>query len=126
MSGSDLILIIGFIICILGGIGIYVSASYGLHLLVKKYEPEIDPLCAWLPILNLYVIIKLSQRSPLWVLGIFIPILNIYTMCHIYYGISSRTGRGIGTMLLLIFFMPITLLWLGFKVNELNTKKALI
>jgi len=116
--------IAGLIVAIIWFIGVYVSTSYGLYLLAKKYEPLIEPAFSWIPILNLYVIIKLSQKSPWWVLGLFVPLLNIYTAFFIYHGIAVRTGRGVGTMFLLIFFMPVTLPWLWLKANDRKTTLA--
>jgi len=116
--------IAGLILAIIWFIGVYISTSYGLYLLAKKYEPVIEPAFSWIPFLNLYVIIKLSQKSPWWVLGLFVPLLNIYTVFYVYHGIAVRTGRGIGTMFLLIFFMPVTLPWLWLKANDRKTTLA--
>lgn len=122
--GTGVALFISLGLVFLWAIGTYVANSYGLYLLAKKYEPLVEPAFSWIPILNLYVVLKLSQKSPWWILGLFVPLLNIFTLFYFYHGIAKRTGNGIGTMFLLIFFMPITLPWLGLKAHERKTTIA--
>lgn len=102
----------------------YIGTCYGLQLLAKKYEPKLHPVLSWIPLVNLYPIMKISGQSAWWILGLCIPLFNIYVAFNTYYLIAKRTGRGAGTMFLLVFFGFITLPWLGLTVHGKKTTLA--
>lgn len=102
---------------IIGVLAFYIGTSYGLYLLAKKYEPKLHPILSWIPIVNIYVYARISGKSPWWILGFLVPLLNIFVGFYLAYGIALRTKRDIGTMLLLVFFGCIMLPWLGLTVH---------
>lgn len=92
--------------------------------MAKKYEPTIHPVMSWIPLVNVYVFARISHKSPWWILALLVPFLNIFAAFYLSYWVAKRTGRDVGTMLLIIFFKGITILWLGLEVN--GKKKTLV
>lgn len=45
----------------------YVAVSYGIYLLAKKYEPSLHPAWSWIPLVNIYPIVKVSKQSLWWI-----------------------------------------------------------
>ena len=62
------------------------------------------------PIYNMVVMVEISGLSMIYVLFLFIPILNIYAIFKIYIEIAHKfgktTGFGIGLIFLNVIFMP--------------------
>ncbi|NUO64857.1 MAG: signal peptidase I [Gemmatimonadaceae bacterium] len=66
---------------------------------------------AIVPILNLYVLIKIAGKSGLLLLAFIIPVLNIVAAFIVAFGVAARfrrgQGFGIGLALLPFIFYPI-------------------
>lgn len=62
------------------------------------------------PIYNMYVLTKVAQVSALWIVAMFIPLLNIIAGFVISNGVAKRFGKssgfGIGLFLLPFLFYP--------------------
>lgn len=125
---------VGGFIVIIGALLSYVAISYGIYLLSKKYEPSLHPAWSWIPVANVYPVVKISQQ-PLWWIAVillvgFIPAIwglaTFLSIIFIYHKISERCGRGPGTTALLVFFSVITFPWLGLSVNKKDTSIAWI
>lgn len=77
----------------------------------KTFERAGEPGWAVIvPIYNLYVLTKVAQVSALWIVAMFIPLLNIVAMFVVSNGVAKRFGRssafGIGLALLPFLFYP--------------------
>ncbi len=116
--------VVSFLFMFVSILAFYIGTSYGIYLLAKKYEPQIHPALSWIPLVNVYPFIKISGQSAWWILGLFVPLLNIYVAFNTNYLLAKRTGRGVGTMFLLVFFNFITLPWLGLTVHKRKTTVA--
>ncbi len=121
----------GFIVFI-GALLSYVAISYGIYLLAKKYEPSLHPAWSWIPVANVYPVVKISKQ-PLWWIAVillsgFIPvvwgIVTLAALIFIYHKISERCGKWAGTTALMVFFSVITFPWLGLSVNKKDTQIA--
>jgi hypothetical protein len=66
---------------------------------------------AIVPILNMYVLIKIAGKSGLLLLGLIIPVVNIVVAFIVAFGVAARfrrgQGFGIGLALLPFIFYPI-------------------
>ncbi len=120
---------LGWIIFFVGLVFGYLAFSYWLYLLSKKFEPSLHPALSWIPVVNVYPLVKISNQ-PLWWIFILLlwwlvpffgPVIIITSIIFIYYKISERTGRGFGTVILLTFFSVFTFPWLWLTVNNKNT-----
>lgn len=78
---------------------------------------------AIVPILNIYVLVKLSGRPLWWIVLFFIPIVSIIAAIVILIDISKGFGKGIGTALGLIFLGFIFWPMLGFGSAEWEGKE---
>jgi hypothetical protein len=77
----------------------------------KVFERAGEPgWAAIVPIYNVYVLTKVAQVSPLWILGMLIPLLNIVAAFVVSNGVARRFGKGagyaIGLFLLPFLFYP--------------------
>ncbi len=63
-------------------------------------------ILAFVPILNAYLLLRISQLSALWLIPLLVPGLNIVILFIICFFLSNRFGRSWGTALGL-FFLPI-------------------
>jgi Family of unknown function (DUF5684) len=50
---------------------------------------------AWIPVLNVFNLVKIAGLSYWWILGLLVPLWNIYVVIKIYHGISKGTGHGV-------------------------------
>lgn len=62
---------VGGFIVIIGALLSYVAISYGIYLLSKKYEPSLHPAWSWVPVANVYPVVKISQQ-PLWWIAVIL------------------------------------------------------
>lgn len=123
----------GSLLFIVGALLAYISISYGIYLLAKKYSPSLHPALSWVPIVQLYPLLSVAQLSPWWMLlllAFFVPaiggIILLVGFIVLYHHISVRTERGIGTTILLVFFSVLMIPWLGRKVHKKTTTPAWI
>ena len=67
---------------------------------------------AFIPFLSAFNLTTIAGLSYWWVLGMFIPLWNIYAFIKVYHGISKNTGHGawwtVGLIFLSFIMLPIT------------------
>jgi hypothetical protein len=96
---------------------LYAFYAYCQYSLSKKLNIE-NSWFAFVPILNVINIFQIAQVSLWWIVGLFIPIVNVIIVIilaiKVNHGISVRTGHGWWWTVGLIFFsfimFPITAL----------------
>lgn len=121
----------GFIVLV-GILLLYIAISYGIYLLAKKYEPKVHAAWSWIPVVQIYPLVRVSGQSLWWIaailLGQFVPviwgIIVLVSLIYVYYYLAKRTGGDIGTTLLLIFFSGIMIPYLGLKAHKKSTVPA--
>ena len=69
---------------------------------------------AIIPIYNYVVMFRITGRSPWWILGMFVPFLNIFVFIRLVFDLAKSFGRGIGFGFGLLFLFPIFVLILAF------------
>lgn len=74
----------------------------------------IPGILAIIPIVNLFFLPQVGGKPGWWGLLLLIPLVNIVFVILIYIGIAERFGRGIGTVLGLLFLTGIFVMILGF------------
>lgn len=62
----------------------------GQYFLSKKLSIS-HSWIALVPMLNFYNLVKIAGLSNWWILGLFVPIWNVYTMILVYKKISQKT-----------------------------------
>ncbi|MDF7822962.1 DUF5684 domain-containing protein [Pontiellaceae bacterium B12227] len=108
MAGGILILEIALIV--LAVIGMW-------KLFAKAGHPG---WAAIVPIYNTCVLCDIGGKPMWWVLLMFIPIVNIVVSILVVIGVAKNFGRGVGTILGLIFLPYIFMMILGFGSAEYN------
>jgi len=73
---------------------------------------------AIIPILNIVAMIDIAGKPWWWIIGFFIPFVNIIVGVLIYHGISTNFGKGALFTLGLLFLTPIFFLILAFGDAE--------
>ena len=71
----------------------------------------------WVSLLPFYNVIKLlhiTGRSGWWLLGMCVPLLNIFVFVRMVFDLASAFGRGVGFGFGLLFLSPVFVLILGF------------
>lgn len=71
-----------------------------------------------IPILNLYHISKIATGKALWFGLLFLPFVNFIALIVILIKLPKAFGKGIGTIILLMFASPIAYLILGFDDSQ--------
>lgn len=92
-------------------IAIGIFLLYCQYVLSKKMNIP-NSWLAFIPVVNLYNLTQIAGLSFWWIIGLFIPLWNIYATIKIYHGVSKRTNHGGWWTVGLIFFywimLPIT------------------
>lgn len=57
-------------------IGSYIFSSYCFEKIYEKLGQP-NSWFAWVPILNIWIMYKAGDQSPWWIIGLFIPLINI-------------------------------------------------
>lgn len=93
-------------------LALYLFYSFCLYLLAKKLGEQYAWM-AFVPVLNIVLMLRMAGMSLWWILGFMVPFLNIYGIIIMQHrGISLRTGHnGWWTAGLIFFgfiFLPLT------------------
>jgi len=100
--------IITLFISIIIAVGVYFFFSYTLYRIGRKFETG-SFLEYCIPVYNIVLMCRCGEISPWNVLGLFVPIVNIYFTIHIWGSIAQRLGNsywlyGIGSF---IFYVTV-------------------
>jgi type IV pilus assembly protein PilM len=89
-------------------VAVWLFISYSLYRIGKKFQVgSFWGYC--IPVYNIYLLCKCADVSPWNIVGIFIPILNIYCCINIWGSIAERLGKN-------YWLFGITILFLGIPV----------
>ena len=90
---------------------VYLFISYSVYLIAKKLGEE-NAWLAFVPVFNFVLILRIAGMSGWWILGLLVPLLNIYVVTKAWHGVSLRTGHDagwtVGLILLGAIFIPLT------------------
>jgi hypothetical protein len=73
-------------------IAMYVYMALCLSKLANKTGTP-NPWMAWVPILNLYLMVLISGKEIWWLILCFIPLINIIALIVIWMAIAERVGK---------------------------------
>jgi len=103
------------VIYVVIGIGIYVWSSVATAKVFTKLGEE--GWKAWVPVLNSVTLFQLGSMSPIWVVALFFPLVNIAGLVVLVYAIhniNTRFGKGAGFTALAVLVYPVWASILGF------------
>ncbi len=108
-GGTAFVLVGGFIFVYL----LYALAFAGIF---KKADQPI--WAAFVPIVNLYFLLKTVGRPGWWLVLLLIPFVNFVVAIIVMYDLAQSFGHGLGVTVLLVLFSFFTMLWLGFGQSQ--------
>jgi len=71
-----------------------------------------------IPIYNIVTLLQITGRSGWWILGMCVPLLNIFVAIRLVFELARAFGRGIGFGLGLLLLSPIFVPVLGFGGSQ--------
>jgi hypothetical protein len=71
-------------------LAIFLFFAYCQYSLAKKMNIQYSWM-AWIPVLSVFNLTKIAGLSYWWILGLFVPLWNIYAIIKIMHGISKNT-----------------------------------
>lgn len=113
------------------GLGGYIFSALALQKIGKEMNYE-NPVYAWIPIVNLVMIMQLGKQNPWILLALLIPGINIVATVFLFIALMEITQqRGYEKLLAVIIFIPfgsfVLLYLLAWKPkNEVITEKKSI
>ena len=72
--------------------GLYVYNAFALMTIANRTYTE-NAWMAWIPVLNIYLMVKIAEKPWWWLIIIFIPILGIIPYILVWMRISERLGK---------------------------------
>lgn len=94
------------VLAVLGGIVLaYFFFCYCSMLICKKTGNE-PGILIWLPVLQIFPLLRAASMSGWWFLAMFVPLLNLVASLIWCFKITAARGKGIFTAILLI--LPVT------------------
>ena len=70
----------------------YVYCAMAFMTIATKTGTE-NPWMAWIPIINLWLMIQIAQKEAWWIILFFIPLANIVATVVITMAIAERVGK---------------------------------
>ena len=86
------------------GIAAYIFCSYCFYKIYQRLG-EPNAWFAWVPILNNWIMYKAGDQSPWWIIGIFIPLVNIVALIVLliaFVNVVKKLGKNPWLILLMI------------------------
>jgi hypothetical protein len=106
---------------VLAGLGILLFVFFLVFALVpliglwKVFEKAGEPgWAAIVPIYNIYLMVKISGNSPLFVLLLLIPLVNLLVGIKVMIDLADKFGKGVGYALGMMFLPFVFFPMLGF------------
>jgi len=82
----------------------FLFEAYAYYSIAKKLG-EPNAWLAFIPIANVYLLIKLAGKPVWWLLLLLVPLVNIVIIYVVFYNLIVRLGRP-GWLFLLLFINP--------------------
>ena len=71
---------------------IYVYYSLALQTIAKKTNTE-NPWLAWIPIVNIILMLNIAKKPLWWIILCFVPLVNIVIMIIVWMAIAEARGK---------------------------------
>lgn len=86
------------------GLAGYVFSSYCLYVMFQKLNYP-NPWFGWVPFLQNWAMLELGDQSPWWIIGLFIPLVNIVAVIFMiiaFVNMIKKLGKNPWFILLMI------------------------
>ena len=81
-----------YILLVVIGLGMYVYVALALSTVAKKTKTE-NPWMAWIPIVNIILMLNIAKKPLWWIVLCLIPLVNIVIFIIIWMGIAEARGK---------------------------------
>ncbi len=100
-------------------LAIYVYASYALYVIAKKTATA-NPWLAWIPVANVFLMLKIAGKAYWWFLLLLIPLVNIVVGIYIWMRVAAARSHPswVGLLMILPFVNLIVLGYIAFADNK--------
>jgi hypothetical protein len=119
MDNSDGGSVVGGILVFLLWVALYAYIAYSLQVMAKKAGLE-NTWMAWIPILNVVLMLQLAGKPLWWIILLLIPFLNIVIAIIVWIDIAKRMGKSAG-LGVLVAILPIFIGLLAFSDSPVAT-----
>jgi uncharacterized membrane protein YhaH (DUF805 family) len=117
-SSMDTAAMMPMLLCSLAAAVVMIAAMW--RIFSKAGRPG---WAAIIPIYNTIVLLDVAGKPWWWIILFFIPLVNFIVALVVIYELAQSFGYGLGMFLVLLFFSPIGILWLGFGPAEYVREK---
>ena len=97
-AGDPLVGLFGLLIVA----AIYLYCTFSLYKIAQKLNTP-NAFFAFIPILNLWLMCEMAEKSPAWIIGLIIPVVQIVAMIFLWVPIAKRLGKTWGYGVLMAF-----------------------
>lgn len=98
------------------GIASYLFGSYCFYKIYQKLG-EPNAWFAWVPILNNWIMYKAGDQSPWWIIGLFIPLVNIAAAIVLLIALINIVKKiGKNPWLILLMIVPLINFWILYNL----------
>ena len=73
-------------------VGAYIWIALCLYIIAKKTNTE-NPWMAWVPILNMWLMVQIAQKEAWWMILFFVPIAGVVASVVVTMAIAERVGK---------------------------------
>lgn len=87
------------------GTAVYLYFAWCLQIIGNKTRVG-DAWLAWVPVVNLYYMVRIAGRGPAWFLLLWVPIVNLYALTVIWNDIIERR-RGAPSRAGVLMLVPV-------------------
>lgn len=92
VEGNPIVALLAGTIGLFFWIGLYVVSAVALMTIAKKTGTA-NEWWAWIPILNLILMVQIAQLEIWYILLMFVPCVNIFAAVYIWWKIAERRGK---------------------------------
>lgn len=73
-------------------VALYALMSYSFQKMAQKLNIE-DAWLVWIPIVNIFIFMKMAGKSYWWILLFFVPIVNLVAAIIVFMEIAKRLNK---------------------------------
>lgn len=77
---------------VVGGVVLYVYFAVATMLLAQRLSTP-NAWLAWVPVANLFLMVKMAGLEWWWTLGFFVPFANIFIAAYVWSEIGKKLGK---------------------------------
>ncbi len=74
-------------------IGVYIYLAYSLYVIAQKTGHEDNAWMAWVPIINVFLMLQIANEPMWWFILVLIPIVNIVIMIIVWMKIAEARNK---------------------------------